>query len=121
VWPPRFLRLLLALDFGAVVEREEQAEKPRWPDVLVRATALGHQSAAALATDFDLAGHPEVDAGPGAAVELEPQMLAMPPRRQDSASEQRPPHARRAHALEYDRVAHDVDRDDAPSNRRARE
>src|SRR6267378_5412203 len=108
-------------DFGAVVEHQVQFEESGRPDVRMRPAALGHEPAAALATDFDLAGHPEVEARPGTAVELEPQVLAVPVRRQHAASNQRPPHARRAHALEHDRVARDVGRDDSAPHRGARE
>src|SRR5204863_8802258 len=108
-------------DFRAGVEHQVQLEESGRPDVRMRPAALRHEPAAALATDFDLAGHSEVEAGPGTAVELEPEMLAVTVRRQHATSDQRPPNARRAHALEHDRVAGDVGRDDAPSDRRARE
>src|SRR5436309_2383741 len=108
-------------DFGAVVEHQVQLEESGRPDVRMRPAALGHEPAAALATDFDLAGHPEVKARPGPAIELEPEVLAVTSRRDDAASDQGAAHTGRAHALEHDGVGRAVDVDDPSPDRRAGE
>jgi len=53
----------------------------------MRPAALCHEPAAAAAPDLDPAGHPEVKARPGPAVELEPEVLAVAARRDHSATE----------------------------------
>ena len=108
-------------DFPAVVEREVQLEKARRPLALVRAPALHDELGTPAATHLDPAGHPEVKAGPGRPVELEPEVLAVAMRRHDTASDQSPPHARRAHALEHDLVGRAADGDDSAADRRTHE
>src|SRR5262245_39512298 len=85
--PPR----VAECDLGPVVEHQVQLEESGRPDVRIRPAAFRHEPAAALAANFDLAGHPEVEARPRAAVELEPQVLAVPMRGHHAASDQRPP------------------------------
>ena len=58
-------------------------------------------------------GHPEVEDGPGAAVELEPEVLAVPPHRRHAPPAERAGEARRAHALEDDGIAGAAHRRDA--------
>src|SRR5262245_38097854 len=115
--PPRVAKR----DLGAVVEHQVQLEEPGRPDVRMRPAAFRHEPASALAADFDLAGHPEVKARPRPAVELKPEVLAVPMRGYHAASQQRPPDARLAHALEHDGIGHAADGDDPAADRRASE
>src|SRR4029453_17897610 len=108
-------------DLTAVVEREVQLEKARRPLPLVRAPTLQHELGTPAATHLDPTGHPEVKAGPGPPVELEPEVFAVAMRRHDAWSDQRPPHARRAHALEHDVVGRAADGDDSAPDRRTHE
>src|SRR5439155_1127429 len=64
-------------DLTAVVEHEVQLEKARRPLALVRAPPLHHEPMATAAAHLDPAGHAEVKARPGPAVELEPEVLAV--------------------------------------------
>ncbi len=62
---------------------------------------------------MEAARHPEVEEGPGPAVQLEPEMLAVPPHRRHAPASQRAGEARRAHALEDDGVGRAVHGGDA--------
>jgi len=108
-------------DLAAVPEHEKQLEKAGRPLTLTRPAAFHHEAAAAAAADLDPAGHPEVKARPGPAVELEPEVLAVAAGRDHPTTQQSPPHARRAHALEHDGIAHAADGDDSPPDRGAGE
>jgi hypothetical protein len=73
------------------------------------------------APHLDPAGHAEVKARPGPAVELEPEVLAVAARRDDPAPEERMADTRRAHALEHDRVRRGANPYSSPADSGARQ
>jgi len=66
-----------------------------------------------VAVDLEGAGHAEVEQGPRPAVELHPEVLALPADGQDAPAAQRGGEARRRYAVVHDRVGGDGHSGDA--------
>src|SRR5688572_6562351 len=106
-------------ELAAIVELHPQLHEPRRPGEAGAILAMRDQAQGAATGRMESAGHPEMQARPRAAVELEPEMLAVSPHGPHAPPQQRAPPARRRHALEHDRIVGALDLDDAPPARHA--
>ena len=85
----------------------------RVPSSVAISTFQNRGRGAPAAVDLERAGHPEVEQGPGPAVELHPQVLALPAHGHDAPAAQGRGEAGGRDPVVDDRVADDRHRGDA--------